>query len=65
MIEEVGYCKGIENYSRHFDGREEGEQAFCLIDFFGDDYLLVIDESHVTLPHTHGMYKGDHARKRE
>ena len=65
MIEELGYCSGIENYSRHFDGRKEGEQAFCLIDFFGDDYLLVIDESHVTLPQTHGMYKGDHSRKRE
>src|SRR3990170_429628 len=48
--EDVGYCSGIENYSRHFDGRKPGEQAFCLLDFFGDDYLLVIDESHVTLP---------------
>ncbi len=65
MIEELGYCSGIENYSRHFDGRKVGEQAFCLLDFFGDDYLLVIDESHVTLPQTHGMYKGDHSRKRE
>ena len=63
MIEELGYCSGIENYSRHFDGRKSGEKAFCLMDFFGDDYLLVIDESHVTLPQLHGMYKGDHSRK--
>ena len=65
MIEELGYCSGIENYSRHFDGRQAGEKAFCLMDFFGDDYLLVIDESHVTLPQLHGMYKGDHSRKNE
>ena len=65
MIEELGYCSGIENYSRHFDGREPGEKAFCLMDFFGDDFLLVIDESHVTLPQLHGMYKGDHSRKYE
>jgi len=65
MIEELGYCSGIENYSRHFDGRRAGEKAFCLMDFFGDDYLLVIDESHVTLPQLHGMYKGDHSRKKE
>ena len=65
MIEELGYCSGIENYSRHFDGRKPGQQAFCLMDFFGSDYLLVIDESHVTLPQLHGMYKGDHSRKRE
>lgn len=63
MIEELGYCSGIENYSRHFDGRKAGEKAFCLMDFFGDDYLLVIDESHVTLPQLHGMYKGDRSRK--
>jgi excinuclease ABC subunit B len=63
MIEELGYCSGIENYSRHFDGRNVGDKAFCLMDFFGDDYLLVIDESHVTLPQLHGMYKGDHSRK--
>ena len=49
MIEELGYCSGIENYSRHFDGRKTGEKAFCLMDFFGDDYLLVIDESHVII----------------
>ena len=65
MIEELGYCSGIENYSRHFDGRKAGEKAFCLMDFFGDDYLLVIDESHVTLPQLHGMYKGDHSRKNQ
>ncbi len=65
MIEELGYCSGIENYSRHFDGRKAGEKAFCLMDFFGDDYLLVIDESHVSLPQLHGMYKGDHSRKKE
>jgi excinuclease ABC subunit B len=65
MIEELGYCSGIENYSRHFDGRKSGEKAFCLLDFFGDNFLLVIDESHVTLPQLHGMYKGDHSRKKE
>jgi excinuclease ABC subunit B len=65
MIEELGYCSGIENYSRHFDGRKSGEKAFCLMDFFGDDYLLVIDESHVTLPQLHGMYKGDYSRKKQ
>ena len=65
MIQELGYCSGIENYSRHFDGRRPGEQAFCLLDFFGDNFLLVIDESHVALPQLHGMYKGDHSRKRE
>jgi excinuclease ABC subunit B len=64
MIEELGYCSGIENYSRHFDGRNPGEPAFCLLDFFGDDFLLVIDESHVTLPQLHGMYNGDHTRKK-
>jgi len=65
MIEELGYCSGIENYSRHFDGRRPGQKAFCLLDFFGDDYLLVIDESHVTIPQLHGMYKGDFSRKKE
>ncbi len=64
MIEELGYCSGIENYSRHFDGRQPGEPPFCLLDFFGDDFLLVIDESHVTLPQLHGMYNGDHTRKK-
>lgn len=65
MITELGFCSGIENYSRHFDGRRPGEKAFCLLDFFEDDYLLVIDESHVTLPQVHGMYKGDYSRKKE
>jgi excinuclease ABC subunit B len=65
MIEELGYCSGIENYSRHFDGRKPGEKAFCLMDFFGDNLLLVIDESHVTLPQLHGMYKGDRSRKNQ
>src|SRR5574338_684554 len=64
MIEELGYCSGIENYSRHFDGRHPGEPAFCLLDFFDNDFLLVIDESHVTLPQLHGMYKGDYSRKK-
>jgi excinuclease ABC subunit B len=59
----LGYCSGIENYSRHFDGRKEGEPPYCLLDFFGDDFLLVIDESHVTLPQLRGMYNGDHTRK--
>ena len=65
MIQEVGYCSGIENYSRHFDGRRPGEKAFCLMDFFGDDFLLVIDECHVTLPQLHAMYKGDWSRKKQ
>jgi len=65
MIEELGYCSGIENYSRHFDGRKPGEKAFCLMDFFDKDFLLVMDESHVTLPQLHGMYKGDYSRKKQ
>jgi len=64
MIEELGYCSGIENYSRHFDGRKPGEKAFCLLDFFGDDFLLVIDECHVTVPQLHAMYGGDYTRKK-
>jgi excinuclease ABC subunit B len=64
MIEEVGYCSGIENYSRHLDGRAPGQPPYCLLDFFGDDFLLVIDESHVTLPQLHGMYNGDYTRKK-
>jgi excinuclease ABC subunit B len=64
MIEELGYCSGIENYSRHLDGRSPGQPAWCLLDFFGDDFLLAIDESHVTLPQLHGMYNGDHTRKK-
>lgn len=63
MIEELGYCSGIENYSRHFDGRKPGQQAFCLMDFFDPNFLLVIDESHVTLPQLHAMAAGDHSRK--
>src|SRR5919112_236350 len=64
MIEEFGYCSGIENYSRHLDGRTPGQPPYCLLDFFGDDFLLVIDESHVTLPQLHGMYNGDYSRKK-
>ena len=63
MIEELGYCSGIENYSRHFDGRAPGEPPFTLLDFFGDDWLLIIDESHQTIPQVHGMYAGDKSRK--
>jgi excinuclease ABC subunit B len=64
MIEEFGYCSGIENYSRHLDGRIPGQPPYCLLDFFDDDFLLVIDESHVTLPQLHGMYNGDYTRKK-
>ncbi|MBO4370648.1 MAG: excinuclease ABC subunit UvrB [Paludibacteraceae bacterium] len=64
MIKELGYCSGIENYSRYFDGREPGTPPYCLMDFFPKDYLLVIDESHVTIPQIHAMYGGDHARKK-
>ena len=63
MIEETGSCKGIENYSRHFDKRNIGERPFCLLDYFPDDFLLVIDESHQSLPQVRGMFNGDHARK--
>lgn len=63
MIREVGYCSGIENYSRHFSGRKPGQQPFTLLDFFPDDYLLFIDESHATLPQLHAMYNGDRSRK--
>lgn len=63
MIEETGSCKGIENYSRFFDHRKKGEKPFCLIDYFPDDFLLVIDESHQTLPQVRGMYNGDRSRK--
>ncbi|MBK8144806.1 MAG: excinuclease ABC subunit UvrB [Bacteroidetes bacterium] len=63
MIQELGYCKGIENYSRFLDRREPGTRPFCLIDYFPDDFLLVVDESHVTLPQISGMYGGDRARK--
>ena len=63
MMEEVGYCSGIENYSRHMSGREPGERPYCLLDYFPDDFLLVIDESHVTVPQVRAMYNGDRARK--
>jgi len=64
MIEQTGSCKGIENYSRHFDRRKVGEPPYCLLDYFPDDFLLVIDESHQTLPQIHGMYNGDRSRKK-
>jgi excinuclease ABC subunit B len=64
MIEELGYCSGIENYSRHLDGRAPGQPPYCLLDFFGEDFLLVIDESHVTIPQLHGMFNGDYTRKK-
>ena len=63
MIRELGYCSGIENYSRYFDGREPGKRPFCLIDYFPDDFLMVIDESHVTIPQVRAMYGGDRSRK--
>lgn len=63
MIQELGYCSGIENYSRYFDGRAEGTPPYCLLDYFPSDMLLVIDESHVTVPQIHAMYGGDRARK--
>jgi len=63
MLRELGYCSGIENYSRYFDGREEGSRPFCLIDYFPDDFLLVVDESHVTIPQIRAMYGGDRSRK--
>lgn len=63
MIKEMGYCPGIENYSRYFDGRKEGQRPFCLLDYFPDDFITFIDESHVTLPQVHAMFGGDHSRK--
>ncbi|CAM1349589.1 excinuclease ABC subunit UvrB [Tenacibaculum crassostreae] len=63
MIRELGYCSGIENYSRYLDGREAGTRPFCLLDYFPDNYLMVIDESHVTVPQVHAMYGGDRSRK--
>lgn len=63
MLQETGYCTGIENYSVHFDGRKPGEPPFCLLDFFGDDFLLIVDESHIAIPQLRGMYSGDRARK--
>lgn len=64
MLAQVGYCSGIENYSVHFDGRASGEKPYCLFDFFGPDFLLIIDESHAALPQLRGMYAGDKARKK-
>ena len=64
LLEEIGYCSGIENYSIHFDGRNTGEAPFCLFDFFPDDFLLIIDESHIAIPQLRGMYAGDYARKK-
>jgi excinuclease ABC subunit B len=63
MLREVGYCNGVENYSRHLAGREAGSMPWCLLDFFAKDWLLFVDESHVTLPQVHGMYGGDRSRK--
>ena len=63
MIKELGYCSGIENYSRYFDGRKPGTRPFCLLDYFPDDYLTIIDESHVTIPQVRAMYGGDRSRK--
>ncbi|OUL61156.1 excinuclease ABC subunit UvrB [Flavobacterium sp. AJR] len=63
MIRELGYCSGIENYSRYLDGREAGTRPFCLLDYFPDDYLMVVDESHVTISQVHAMYGGDRSRK--
>ena len=64
MIKELGHCSGIENYSRYFDGREPGQRPYCLLDFFPDDYLMIIDESHVSVPQIGAMYGGDRARKK-
>ena len=63
MMRELGYCNGVENYSRFFDGRQPGTRPFCLLDYFPDDYLMIIDESHVTIPQVRGMWGGDRARK--
>ncbi len=63
MMRELGYCNGVENYSRYFDGRNPGTRPFCLLDYFPDDYLMIIDESHVTIPQVRGMWGGDRARK--
>ncbi len=65
MLEELGYCSGIENYSRHLTAREEGEPPYTLLDYFADDFLIIIDESHATLPQIRGMYEGDRSRKQQ
>lgn len=64
MIRELGYCPGIENYSRYFDGRSPGSRPFCLLDYFPDDFIIVVDESHVTIPQIHAMFGGDYSRKK-
>ncbi|MBP3541487.1 MAG: excinuclease ABC subunit UvrB [Clostridia bacterium] len=64
MMRQIGFCTGIENYSRYFDGRQPGDAPFCLLDYFPDDFLLIIDESHVTIPQVRAMYNGDHMRKK-
>ena len=64
MMRQIGYCQGIENYSRYFDGRKPGDAPYCLLDYFPKDYLMIIDESHVTLPQVRAMYNGDHMRKK-
>jgi len=64
MMQEIGYCQGIENYSRHLDGRQPGEPPYTLLDYFPDDFLLIIDESHVSIPQIRGMYEGDYSRKK-
>lgn len=64
MLRELGYCTGVENYSRHFENRRPGTPPHCLLDFFPDDFLFIIDESHQSIPQSHGMYKGDYARKK-
>ncbi len=63
MLEEVGFCQGIENYARHLSGREKGERPYCLLDYFPDDYVTIVDESHMTIPQVGGMYEGDRSRK--
>ncbi|MFA6356775.1 MAG: helicase-related protein, partial [Candidatus Omnitrophota bacterium] len=63
MLQEIGYCHGVENYSRHLGGRPAGARPYCLIDYFPDDFLMIVDESHVTIPQIRGMYEGDRARK--
>ena len=65
MMAQIGFCQGIENYSRYFDGRKPGDAPFCLLDYFPEDFLMIIDESHVTLPQVRGMFNGDRARKKE
>lgn len=63
MLRETGFCSGIENYSRHLNGSKEGDPPYCLMDFFTEDFLIIIDESHMTIPQIRGMYAGDRSRK--